>query len=265
MQYRPLLLALAGAAAGFAAAVFLLGDAGKPGVYAPTFHENDEISRGVDKPQRSTQAVSRASSDEDDADPSSNLSPEEVDAAIRSHARQLRVEALLAAGFTMERIDWLQTRARELKLLRDKKAFDRKQQGLPYQSRAAYLTDPDLDLRYEIGDDEYERYRIALGRPVGVTIDEILRGSDAERAGLQPEDIIVGYDGKRIFNIGELYQLVSEANPTRSTLVDVRRGGHPVQVAIPAPLLGITAAPPWAGLPDTTIFEEEDPAEHDHP
>lgn len=265
MRYRPLLPAFAGAAVGFAAAGFLIGDSENSDVYAPAFHANNETSRVTEEQPRSTQAVAPGRSEQVDADLSSDLTPEELDAAIRSHARQLRIEALLAAGFTMERIDWLQTRAKELRLLRDKKAFERKQQGLPYQSKAAYLTDPDLDLRYEIGDDEYERYRIALGRPVGVTIDEILPGSDAERAGLQPNDVIVGYGGKRIFNIGELYQLASETDSRRSALLDVRRNGNPMQVAMPAALLGITVAPPWVGLPDTTIFEAQDHAEHNHP
>lgn len=187
-------------------------------------------------------------------------SPQELDAAIRANSRQRRIDALLAAGFSRDRIDWLHTRGQELKMLRDQKALERKQKGLPYVSKAAYLHDPDLDLRYEIGDDEYERYRVALGRPVGITIDDVSRGSDAARVGLQADDVIVGYDGKRVFNSGELYQLVSETQVGQVVLVDVRRDGQPMQVAMDAALLGIVAAPPWSGLPDLDIYRS-----HTHP
>ena len=56
----------------------------------------------------------------------------------------------------------------------------------------------------------------------------------------QPGDEIVAYDGKRVFDVGELNALTLEGTPGESVVVDVRRDGQNVQLVMPRGPLGIT-------------------------
>src|SRR5947199_103817 len=49
-----------------------------------------------------------------------------------------------------------------------------------------------------------------LGRARAVEIVEVVPGSPAERAGLRPEDLIVGVDGAALGDVGELQALMTD-------------------------------------------------------
>lgn len=149
-------------------------------------------------------------------------------------------ERLLAAGFSLERIEWLRHRADELRIEQEREADELRRRGVAPDPRSfAYIFDEDLRLREEVGLDEYERYRQALGRPMGVGIAEVLPGSIAEQAGLRADDEIVSYGGARVFNFAELSPLVLEGTVGEPVLVEVRRDGQTMQLAIPRGSLGV--------------------------
>ena len=153
-------------------------------------------------------------------------------------ARQRETDALLAAGFSKSRIDWIRSRAEEMEAQHKRVPPDT-------YIRPQYMADYDLDLRKEIGDDEYERYRVALGRSAGVVITEVSRGSLAESAGLKSGDVIVGYGGKRVFNQPEMsYMIYKEGNAGDAMSMDVRRDGQTIRLTIPRGDPGIRAAAP---------------------
>jgi serine protease Do len=59
----------------------------------------------------------------------------------------------------------------------------------------------------------------------GALVSEVEKGSPAERAGLQPGDVVLKLDGRPIEHTGQLARLVAETKPgTRATLVVWRRG-----------------------------------------
>ncbi|MDQ2639110.1 MAG: PDZ domain-containing protein [Pseudomonadota bacterium] len=157
--------------------------------------------------------------------------------------RDFQTSRLLAAGFSPERISFIEKRSAELQAQRQRAQRDARTSG-PGEDpdmAAAYSYDKDLDLRYEIGDDEYEKYRSALGRPTGIRIREVPPGSSLEHSGLRPGDEIVRYEGKRVFNIGELNSLASKSASGEFVTVEVRSDGQVRQVLLPRQRLNIPA------------------------
>ena len=68
------------------------------------------------------------------------------------------------------------------------------------------------------------RARLELGRDQGVELTEIAPGSPAERAGLRPEDLIVGLDGAPIERVEDIQRLMTEDAIERPLQVRILRG-----------------------------------------
>lgn len=76
-----------------------------------------------------------------------------------------------------------------------------------------------------------ESLRAQLGLTGGVVITEITKGSPAEKAGVQPHDIIVELGGKAISATENLTSQV-QANKDKETTLKLLRGGKPMSVQI---------------------------------
>jgi serine protease Do len=67
---------------------------------------------------------------------------------------------------------------------------------------------------------------IGLGKPTGALVRGVESGSPAEKAGVEPGDIITRFDGKVIEKSSDLPRLVGNTKPgSRSSLTVFRRGG----------------------------------------
>jgi serine protease Do len=67
---------------------------------------------------------------------------------------------------------------------------------------------------------------IGLGRPIGALVRSVESGSPADRAGVEPGDIITKYDGKVIERATDLQRMVGNTKPgTRATMTVFRKGG----------------------------------------
>ncbi|MEL7451445.1 MAG: PDZ domain-containing protein [Pseudomonadota bacterium] len=93
--------------------------------------------------------------------------------------------------------------------------------------------------REELGDDGYDKYLFALGRPNRVVVQSVLDQSPAEVAGIRPGDYIMSYDGSRLFRQGEIRQLTATGQAGATVPVDIVRDGRVMQVYIPRGPLGI--------------------------
>jgi len=153
----------------------------------------------------------------------------------RTFARKRELERLHNAGFSDDRIAWLEQRTAELRAQKAEYWKERAQEGIPTNpyDRIAYILDPDLDLRGEVGEDEYDRYRQALGRPLGVAIVDVTGGSVGQSSGLMPGDEVVRYDGNRVYNVSMLDSLATGGTSNRQTIVEVRRQGQLIQLNLP--------------------------------
>ena len=69
------------------------------------------------------------------------------------------------------------------------------------------------------------RMATELGRDQAVEVVEVVPGSPAARAGLHPEDLIVGVDGIPVRGVDDLHRLMGEDRIDRSAELDVVREG----------------------------------------
>lgn len=141
---------------------------------------------------------------------------------------------LIAAGFSPDRLSWIKQRAVELEAEHAKEKAQRLASGLaPPVMNRAYIVDKDLGLRDAIGDDEYARYREALGRLTPYVVTKVNPNSNAARAGIQPMDEIVSFNGRRIFNFFQLDAMTRGDNDDGSGgIVELKRNGKTVQLWI---------------------------------
>src|SRR5262245_47334548 len=155
-------------------------------------------------------------------------------AATPEERQRLAVDRLVAAGFAPDRAEWINRRTQELRMQTMQAQYEARREG-----RAPPADLEATTLRTELGDQDYERYLSATGRPTSVMVSGVLASSPAERAGLQEGDQIVGYDGKRVFDVGELNQLTLGGTSGESVVVNVRRGGQDLQIVLPRGPLGV--------------------------
>ena len=84
-------------------------------------------------------------------------------------------------------------------------------------------TGRDPDLRYpQVQDDPGGA---AKGERGGVVSDAVGEGTPAARAGFQPGDIVMEFDGERVRSARQFTRLVRETPPGRSVTAVVRRAG----------------------------------------
>jgi len=174
----------------------------------------------------------------------------------RENGSALNNQRLLAAGFSQERINWILQRSEELRKERDNRSPDA---PFDHDMALAYSRDSDLDLRDELGLEEYEKYRQALGRPPGIGVGDVPAGSLLGNAGVRTGDQIVGYAGKRIFNLGELNALAAKGPAGESVTMDILRDGISLEVTLPRERLGVRQLPSQQGDTLDFVGPPEDP------
>ncbi|MBS1142786.1 MAG: DegQ family serine endoprotease [Proteobacteria bacterium] len=66
---------------------------------------------------------------------------------------------------------------------------------------------------------------LGLGKPMGAVVNSVEKGGPAEKAGIEPGDVILRFDGKTINNSADLPRMVGITRPgTRSTVQVWRKG-----------------------------------------
>lgn len=247
-------LVAAGVATGYIAALLIHSDSNTK---TPLNGEGEGLSASQQSRPESESAESKGSSSFDrkqetappGAAPSSADIQKEIlgsldEAARKNYARALEEEnaQLMAAGFSMARIKWLRERSEQLEAERRRADTDRRMQGLTTEVDLDYSGDNvDLDLRNEIGFEEYERYRKALGRQISVPVVSVLPGSIAETVGLKPGDQIKSYAGERVYSQQQIVKRDGRGTSGTRLILEVERDGVPMQFEVPAGVLGITS------------------------
>lgn len=121
-------------------------------------------------------------------------------APLGTHAQ--RIHLLVAAGF--EPVRAAELVGREAQLRREAAQREFAATGTVRALTGTAQRASQATLRAELGDDEFERYRAALGRPTAVAVGGVGERSAAANAGLQSGDVVRAYDGERVFDLREL-------------------------------------------------------------
>lgn len=101
------------------------------------------------------------------------------------------------------------------------------------------LSDLRGELRRELGEESYDWMLYAMGQPNRVRLEDVLESSPAAQAGLEPGDLVLRYDDRRVFNARELQQATAQGRAGGSVAVDLVRGGAVVRVYLPRGPLGV--------------------------
>ena len=150
-----------------------------------------------------------------------------------------RRTALEKQGFAPDRAEWIIQREAQLQVQAMQARFDARRSGEPFDPFDIGLN-PDLSLRAELGDIEYEQYLTANGRPTAVQVGNVIESSPGQVAGIRPGDQITGYDGQRVFNTMELTRQTMQGEPGDSVYVDIVRDGLPMQIVLPRGPIGVS-------------------------
>jgi S1-C subfamily serine protease len=72
----------------------------------------------------------------------------------------------------------------------------------------------------------------ALGRSHGLEVVEVIADSPADRAGVRPEDLVVGVDGRPVGGVNDLQRLLTADTIDQPVQLDVYRGGAERRLAL---------------------------------
>jgi membrane-associated protease RseP (regulator of RpoE activity) len=148
---------------------------------------------------------------------------------------------LLTAGFPQERIEWLkQRRAQLLEQMKQADAYAAQNNAPRNPSSFAATMDNDLLLREEMSEEEYLKWRQALGKGTAFEVPEVLPGSLAERAGIRAGDQLIRYDNRRVFDYREIEALATDGSSGVAT-VELLRDGQLIRVVLPKGPTGLGA------------------------
>lgn len=156
-------------------------------------------------------------------------------------------ERLQAAGFTPQQIESIRRREAEATMRQVELDDLARREGWVntprYWSELADLRNGPETARSELGDEAYDRYLYASGRPNRLSVTSVVGTSPAERAGFQAGDIINSYAGERVFATTRLNELRSSGERGVPVTVEVIRDGRLVQLSIPRGPMGLNAQP----------------------
>lgn len=162
-------------------------------------------------------------------------------ASMIRNMQERRRNALVDGGFSEDeasRVIEIESKV-QYEALRAAHEARRAGEAVDWQSPA---NDPQSLLRRELGDDDYARYLAAQGQPTAIQVSQVLGNSPGSRAGLQPGDEIVSYNGQRIFSVSELRTLTLEGTAGEDVLIEIDRNGVRMQLSVQRGPVGITGS-----------------------
>jgi S1-C subfamily serine protease len=79
---------------------------------------------------------------------------------------------------------------------------------------------------------QYSTAAVNMADPHGAFIATVRSGGPAARAGLQPGDIVVSFNGERVETFDDLTRTIASAAPGTTVQLGVLRNGHVLQLAV---------------------------------
>jgi len=123
----------------------------------------------------------------------------------------------------------LQDRATRDKYLNTQRYFDELEE----------INKQDTSLREELGDEKYDEYLFTSKQNNRIRISSVMLGSAAEQAGVQKGDVVLSYDGNRMFIWQELKDATSEGQLGEYVSISIYRNGEIFSFSVPRGPLGM--------------------------
>lgn len=84
-----------------------------------------------------------------------------------------------------------------------------------------------IDLAYISKDQKFEELKLDEDLEEGIVVTRVAAGSSAAQAGIQPRDVIVGFDGEEVSNSVRLRQLLYTTEVGKTVEIEYYRDGQP--------------------------------------
>jgi C-terminal processing protease CtpA/Prc len=108
-----------------------------------------------------------------------------------------------------------------------------------YYDELAEINKQDINLRDELGDDQYDQYLYNSKQNNRIRITSVMLESAAEKAGIQSGDIVLSYDNRRMFLWQELKDATAEGQLGEYVSMSIYRNGQIYSFSVPRGPLGI--------------------------
>jgi hypothetical protein len=156
-------------------------------------------------------------------------------------------EGLIAVGVDPVEVRELRERFEQIELarlrLRDRAVREEWMGTRRYRDESRALDASFEAIREDLGPEAYDRLLFAIGKPNRARVQDLLESAPAREGGMQPGDVIVSYDGRRIFSISELRDATTQGRAGAGVEVVVDRSGTALRLYIPRGPLGARLAP----------------------
>ena len=164
-----------------------------------------------------------------------------------TQVNQSMEDRLAASGFTPQQFEDLRRREEGAQMqqieLNDRAIREGWVNSPRYFEELNRLTSGTDSIRRELGDDAYDRYLYASGRPNRIAVGTVIATSPAERAGFKTGDVIRSYGGERVFSSAQLVDLRSAGQIGTSVVVEIVRDGELMQITMPRGPMGVQTRP----------------------
>ncbi|MCZ6888514.1 MAG: PDZ domain-containing protein [Gammaproteobacteria bacterium] len=162
---------------------------------------------------------------------------------VPDEPREDRLQRLVDAGFRPANADAIVTAVDEVSMQRIELLYKAAREGwantTEYRTALRELPDARELVREEYGEDGYDRYLYATGRPNRVVVNSVLANAPAAAAGLQPGDTLIDFAGERVYNSRDLIRIATQGDAQELVPLRVDRGGNVLEVYVQRGPLGI--------------------------
>lgn len=156
-------------------------------------------------------------------------------------------EPLLAAGFFQRDVEAYAEALDDVELrrlaLRDRAAREGWIQTPRYAAESRDLSAELVAAREAYGEEFSDWALFASGQPNRLRIGDVISGSPAAAAGLEPGDILERYADSRILALADLHELTIAGRSGETTSIEVLRNGSVFRFTIPRGPLGVRVDP----------------------
>jgi hypothetical protein len=158
--------------------------------------------------------------------------------------RRQQIERFRAAGFPQAEAEYYQRLQEEHALarlyLRDQASREGWLRSDRFAEAMAELPGSRAALRTSMDDATYSRYLYATGQPNHIRVTSVIEGSPAETAGLVNGDVIVRYDGERLYSGRALREASRSGTAGQTVSLEIIRDGDRMQMFMPRGPLGVS-------------------------
>jgi hypothetical protein len=152
-------------------------------------------------------------------------------------------DRLVEAGFAADQAREIVSRADAIAMERLNVQYQAAREGWidtdQYREALSSLPDVREIVTTEYGDDAYDRYLYAAGRPNRLVVRDVFQDSPASAAGLQPGDTVLAMADERIYSTRDLMNVASSGSAGETVPLVVERGDAVFELYVPRGPLGI--------------------------